>query len=310
MTDLNKFRYQCFVTVSGNPGVKVPVVDDVLSSHEQEIYPTTSLDENSIEFEFQTDRNVNVDLRLTYRALKIKLVKGRGFDTYKTTEKKEHKDDAVFTETGDDDVECIEEDEGVPHITHVNNILLPIFSNAELYINNHQIYNTNGLSAHKYHISNNFKSTLSDYKGVLHCEGYDYEEDPENLVEGPFFTRRMKLYSRLDGFMLYGKLGIDIFTTSELLYPNMKVRIRLIRARPSFYMVSENPNVSLGIVDCSLYTRRVMLKEDYHKKRLSQLAYAPVSTTTWKHWQRLISFLHDRTNSVKKIYSTRHLYVE
>ena len=63
MTDLNNFRYQLFVTVSGNPGVKVPVVDDVLSSHEHEIYPTTSLDENSIEFEFQTDRNVYVDLR-------------------------------------------------------------------------------------------------------------------------------------------------------------------------------------------------------------------------------------------------------
>ena len=55
----------------------------------------------------------------------------------------------------------------------------------------------------------------------------------------------------------------------------MKVRIGLIRARPNFYMISENPKVSLGIVDCSLYTRRVMLKEDYHKKRKSQLAYAP-----------------------------------
>ena len=138
MTGLIHFRYQPFAEVPGNPGVKVPVVDDVLSSHEQEIYPTTSLDENSIEFEFQTDRNVYLDLRQTYLALKIKLVKGRGFDTYKTTEKKkEHKEDAVFTETGDDDVEFIEEEEGVPHITHVNNIQLSIFSNAELYINNH-----------------------------------------------------------------------------------------------------------------------------------------------------------------------------
>ena len=33
---------------------------------------------------------------------------------------------------------------------------------------------------------NNFKSTLTDYKGVLHCEGYDYEEDPESLLEGLF----------------------------------------------------------------------------------------------------------------------------
>ena len=151
--------------------------------------------------------------------------------------KKEHKEDTVYTETGDDDVEFLVEDEGVPHITHVKNILHSNFSNADLYINNHQIYKSNGLYAHNSHISNIFKSTSSDYKGVLHFEGYDYEEDPENFVEGPFFTRRMKLYSRLDGFMLYGELGIDFLTTSELLYPNMKVRIRLIRARPNFFMI-------------------------------------------------------------------------
>ena len=276
MTDLNNFRHQPFVAVSANPGVKVPVVDIVLSSQEQEIFPIT-FDENSIEFEIQTDRNAYVDLRQTYLALKNKLVKGCGFDTYKITEKKkEHKEDTVFTETGDDDVEFIEEDEGGPHITHVNNILHSSFSNAEMYINNHQIYNSDGHYAHKSHVSNNFKNTLSDYKGVLHCDRYDYEKDPENLLEGHFFTRIMKLYSRPDGFMLYGKLGIDFHTTSDLLCLNMKVRIRLIGVRPNFYMICENPNVSLGIVDCSLYTRRVMLKENYHKKRMSQLAYAPV----------------------------------
>ena len=56
----------------------------------------------------------------------------------------------------------------------------------------------------------------------------------------------------------------------------MKIRLRLIRARPTFYMISDNPNVSLGIVDCSLYTRRIALKDDYHKKRMDMLAYAPV----------------------------------
>ena len=86
----------------------------------------------------------------------------------------------------------------------------------------------------------------------------------------------MKLLSRPDGFMLYGKLGIDFFSTSELLYPNMKIRLRLIRARPNFYMISGNPNVSLGIVDCSLYTRCIALKDDYHKKRMDMLPYAPV----------------------------------
>ena len=37
----------------------------------------------------------------------------------------------------------------------------------------------------------------------------------------------------------------------------------------------DNPNVSLGIVDGSLYTR-IALKDDYHKKRLDMLAYTPV----------------------------------
>ena len=102
------------------------------------------------------------------------------------------------------------------------------------------------------YFSNNFKAAISEYKGVLPCEGSNYEKDPEdvsNPLIDPFFTRRMKLLSRPDGFMLYGKLGIDFFSTSELLYPNMKIRLRLIRARPNFYLISDNPNVSLGIVD-------------------------------------------------------------
>ena len=88
-----------------------------------------------------------------------------------------------------------------------------------------------------------------------------------------FFTRRMKMLSRPDGFMLWGLLGVDFFSTSELLYPNMKIRIRLIRGSPTFYMISDNPNVSLGNYDCSLYTRCIALKDDYHEKRMEMLAY-------------------------------------
>ena len=149
----------------------------------------------------------------------------------------------------------------------------------EVYINNQQIYNSNGLYAHKSYISNNFKAAISEYKGVLQCEGYDYEqgrEDTSNALPDPFFARTMKLLSRPDGFILYGKMGIDFFSTSELLYSNMKIRLRLIRARPIFYMISDNPNVSLGIVDCSLYYRCIALRDDYHKKRMDMLAYAPV----------------------------------
>ena len=41
-------------------------------------------------------------------------------------------------------------------------------------------------------------------------------------------------------------------------------------------MISDIPNVSLGIVDCSLYTCRIALKVDYLETRKDTLVYAPV----------------------------------
>ena len=167
------------MAISGNLGGKVPVVDNLLSPHEQEIYPTTSLDENCIEFEIQTDRNYYVDLRQTYLDLKLKFARGRDYETYDTKKvKKDHKEEANAEEE-----ETMEEEAPVPLVTHVNNILHSFFSNVELYINNQQTCNSNGLYAHKSHISNNFEGAISDYKGVLHCEGYDYEEFPNEIME-------------------------------------------------------------------------------------------------------------------------------
>ena len=91
----------------------------------------------------------------------------------------------------------------------------------------------------------------------------------------PFFTRGLKMTSRPDGFMLYGKLGVDFFSSSELMCPNMEKRLRLIRARPNFYLISDNSNVSRGFVDCSHYTRRVALEDEYNEEGMDMFAYTP-----------------------------------
>ena len=78
----NNFRYQLLVEVSGIFGGKSPVSDDVLSSQEQKVYPNNSLDENCIEYDFQTNWNYYVVLRQTYLALKLKLVLDRVYETY------------------------------------------------------------------------------------------------------------------------------------------------------------------------------------------------------------------------------------
>ena len=93
-------------------------------------------------------------LEAVFLALKLRFVKGRGYDTYESKQKKkEHNDESViFTETGTDDSE-----EEVARVTYVNNMIHSIYSNVELYITNPQINNSNGLYAHKFYISNNLR---------------------------------------------------------------------------------------------------------------------------------------------------------
>ena len=115
------------------------------------------------ESEFKTDRNFYVDLRQCYLAWKLKFVKGRGYDTYKSKEvKKEHKKDAKSDKATEDEVE----EAPVPLVSLVHNVLHSVFSNVQVYINNQQTHNSKGLYAHKYYNSNNFKGAISEYKGV------------------------------------------------------------------------------------------------------------------------------------------------
>ena len=101
-------------------------------------------------------------------------------------------------------------------------------------------------------------------KGILACHEYSFEELPDAFDMHPFTDRANCLGTEIT-FLLYGRLAIDLFTCKKLLLPNPKIRIKLIRARPSFYMLSDNPNVSLKIVDCSLFTRRFLVAVPNHQ---------------------------------------------
>ena len=80
----------------------------------------------------------------------------------------------------------------------------------------------------------------------------------------PFTDRANSLETRIS-FSLYGRLAIDLFVCEKLLLSNTNNRIKLIRARPNFSMLSDNPNVSLNIVDCLLFTRRILAAEPNHQ---------------------------------------------
>ena len=71
-----------------------------------------------------------------------------------------------------------------------------------------------------------------------------------------------------DSFMLYGKLSVDFFSTSELLYPNMKVRLRLIGARAFFTCLATNPTLVLELLIVpftlvALFSRMIIARNEW-----------------------------------------------
>ena len=79
----------------------------------------TSLDESSIEFEFETDRNLHLDISDTHLSLKLQLFKEKLFDAFK----KEKAEPKAKSENDSDE-------EPESHLTYVNHLLQWLFSHC------------------------------------------------------------------------------------------------------------------------------------------------------------------------------------
>ena len=131
------------------------------------------------------------------------------------------------------------------------------------------------VSGHNALISNEFNASTRNNDGILACHGYEFEKESSDFDKNPFMDREEELLLK-NGTSYYSKLAIDLFQCEKLLLPNTKVRLKLIRGRPKFYTISYNPHVSLEVLDCSLFTRRVVVNEVYHQTIKYQLTHQPV----------------------------------
>ena len=118
---------------------KIPVLEPIEPSHVQEVYPSTSLDRSSIELKFDTDRSIYLDMRDIHLQIKVGVQKGRLVDDF--MKKDEYaKADMRMSFTDDD----------LHYLTHLNNLLHSHFTNCEVYLNNQQVYNSNGLYGQRF----------------------------------------------------------------------------------------------------------------------------------------------------------------
>ena len=98
------------------------------------------------------------------------------------------------------------------------------------------------------------------------------EKKPSNFEKIPFVDREEDILLK-NGTTYYGNLAIDLFQCEKLLLPSTKVRLKLIRARSNFYIISYHLHVSVKILTCSLFTRRVVVNGVYHKTIKYQLTH-------------------------------------
>ena len=78
----------------------------------------------------------------------------------------------------------------------------------------------------------------------------------EILIKINFIDREEELLMR-NGTSYNGQLAINLFQCGKFSLPNTKVRLKLIHARPNFYIISYNPHHCLEVINCSLFTRLV-----------------------------------------------------
>ena len=120
-TNDSNFRYGHFTNSCLEIFDKIPVLEPIESSHVHEVYPSTSLDESSIEFEFEKDRSIYFDMRDIHLQIKVGLQKGRLFDDFMKKDER-GKSDMVMSFTDDD----------LHYLTHVNNLLHSLFFYCEV----------------------------------------------------------------------------------------------------------------------------------------------------------------------------------
>ena len=197
---------------------KVPVLEPILWSNVQQIFLSNSLNEASIDFQLETDRNIFLDLHDTYLSIKFRLVKGNN--------------DAIVD---------------TDNVYLVNNYMHSLFSNCEVYFNNEQVYTSNGLYAHKSFLSNEFSGTKGTKDSVFTCQGYEYETTPADITDSAFVSR--KDTGLQNEIVCYGRLQADVFTSDRLLLPNVNVRIKLLCSRPDFYLITDTNDAYAKIVE-------------------------------------------------------------
>ena len=215
-----------------------PTVSSIESSNYVAHTPISTLfEDNPIEFTI-SGTNELLDLRRSYLHVKAKIV---------SPQNQPYTDDKI--------------------VAFVNLGLHSMFKQADVFINDHLITESNVLYPYRSYLETALNYSLDSKNSVLNAEGY-YEDVAgrfdniktltTDLVKNDGFMDRWALSKKSQTLEFVGKPHLDIFAQSRLMLDNVNIRVRFIRSKNDFVLIGSEPS-KLRIEEITIYVRKVKL---------------------------------------------------
>ncbi|XP_043271245.1 uncharacterized protein F54H12.2-like [Venturia canescens] len=153
----------------------------------------------------------------------------------------------------------------LPEIAPVNNLLHSMFNQVDVYLNQKLVSPPNNAYAYRAYIE-----TLLNYGPAAkksHLTSVLWSDDTPGKMDDTSFKNniglreRAKLLSAGKTVDLIGHLHCNIFNQERFLLNGVEMRLRLVRARDSFCLMSSQPDISCGlnISEATLLVRRTKI---------------------------------------------------
>ena len=208
---------------------------------EQSVGPVYTANGPTLEFKVVGDRNNFINMEQIYLGLSCRINKADGSALSWHATDADQQDKPVF----------------------VSNVLHSLFSDCEVYANGIKISSANGVYGHKAYLETEFSHTKAAKETWLKCQGYRYEETPDQVGDGSTIRDLNELTRQSAIQTFYGRLSVDFFTCQKLLLPNVSLRIKLVRARDDFVTISDaaGKHYTVEIMNAHLFVRKLTVTD-------------------------------------------------
>jgi hypothetical protein len=155
------------------------------------------------------------------------------------------------------------------HVAPVNLLMHSLFSEVDLKINDTLVTSTNNTYAYRAYIETSLSYGIAAKKSQLTAAMY-YKDNANSMDEGnphaenagnKALVKRHAFFDTSRPVDMIGCIHSDLFFQDKYLPSDCGIRVRLVRNKDAFCLMSSQPNslYKIHILDCKLYIRKVKL---------------------------------------------------